>query len=572
MEIAGRPAGSNQMSPSHERSGKPAMEGKAVVEGVRRQPARSNQMSLAFERQVFEKRSEEGKRLSCTLITGFLGSGKTTLVRHILQHRAHLRIAVLVNDYADLDIDSLLLDTSVNSAFGLPSVSLVNGCACCNVSGKFKEAVSQVVRSKHNFDHLVIETSGLADPVKIAKDLRGMGVQLDVIVTVVDVEALEKVVRLPIALEQLTIADVVLVNKCDLASLGAISDVEDLIDRETKGSKAVRCKFCKVPLELVLNISNSAAIPSVTTSTVKAFAGVLSHEACSGSAYLRPSFKSSMKPTSRGTLETRELDVNCAKSVLKQQGQDAVNSETHSLGSIASLSFSSSVPLRMTKVQSIITDQMFHLKGLVRAKGVLWLNENRRIRLVFHWSGKKRSEATYGGQWECAPSTSLIFIGLHKDELDLLKHAFTIAQVDLHQSISNASSPEQGNPASQFAEIVAADTRFKVCRGACQSQGQIGTNDSQACVTFGLVGSPLRGVHEADLNQALMHTVNAQGILFLTAVTSSREDHLLQVAFDETNGHLETIWKELSTAATSVRAKFFKNVHNCSCDLKDHNH
>ncbi|MCO5578396.1 hypothetical protein L7F22_032237 [Adiantum nelumboides] len=92
-------------------------------------PAESNQMSLAHERQVFERRSNgEGRRVSCTLITGFLGSGKTTLVRHILRHRSDLRIAVLVNDYADLDIDSLLLDTpSVNAAFGLPSVSLVNG-------------------------------------------------------------------------------------------------------------------------------------------------------------------------------------------------------------------------------------------------------------------------------------------------------------------------------------------------------------------------------------------------------------------------------------------------------------
>lgn len=522
-------------------------------------------MSMAFERQVFERRSEERSRLSCTLITGFLGSGKTTLVRHILQHRAHLRIAVLVNDYAELDIDSLLLNnSSVNSAFGLPSLSLVNGCACCNVSGKFEEAVNKVVRSRHSFDHLVIETSGLADSVKIAKDLRGMGVQLDVIVTVVDVEALDKVVGLPIALEQLKIADIVLVNKCDLASLGAISDVEGLIERETKGSKSVRCRFCRVPLELVLNASNSA-LPSSRTSTAKASAGVLSHESFSGAPYFKSLPQSQLKSTSKGTLERREKGIYCT-------GQDAQYSETGHLGSIASMSFFSSIPLLMSTVQSIITNQMFNQKGLVRAKGVLWLNENRGIRLIFHWSGKKRSEATYGGRWECSPCTSLIFIGMQKDELDILKHAFTNAQIDIHQSILNTSSLKQGNQASQFADIVAADPRFKVCREACKAQGQICANDARACVTFGLVGSPLRGVSEADLNQALMHAVNAQGILFLTAVTSSREDHLLQIAMHGTNGQLDTWWKELSSAATAVRAKFFRNVHNCSCDLKDHDH
>lgn len=102
--------------------------------------------------------------------------------------------------------------------------------------------------------------------------------------------------------------------RCDLASLGAISDVEELIERETKGSKAVRCRFCRVPLELVLNISNSAPLPSVRTSTVKASAGVLSHEAFSGATYFKPLSQSHLKSTSKGTLETREMEMDCTKS------------------------------------------------------------------------------------------------------------------------------------------------------------------------------------------------------------------------------------------------------------------
>lgn len=532
-------------------------------------PAESNQMSLAHERQIFERRTVgEGRPVSCTLVTGFLGSGKTTLVRHILHHRSDLRIAVLVNDYADLDIDSLLLDTpSVNAAFGLPSVSLVNGCACCKVSGEFKEAVDKVLRNKHSFDYLVIETSGLADPIKVAKDLRSMGVQLDIIVTVVDVEALEKVVKLPISLHQLTIADLVLVNKCDLATLGTISDVEDLIERETKGSKAVRCRFCRVPLDLVLNLSNLEPKPSSAGASITAFEGVVSHEACSGSAFHKPSSYASNEPTDKVSLETQNVDVG-GRSV-PEQGQDSSISETHSSCSISSLSFTSSTPLLLNKVQSIVTDQMFHLKGLIRAKGVLWLNENRQIRLVFHWSGKKRTEATYNGQWECPPFTSLVFIGSHMGELESLKQAFADAQIDLQTRIPNSLSTKQRSEANRFVDTLAADSRFKVQRGVCSSQGE---DFAQACATFGLVGSPLQGISEADLNEALMHFVNARGVLFLTAVTSSRQDHLLQVALDNANNQFENMWKELSMGATSVRAKFFKNTHRCRCDLKEHNH
>ncbi|KAI5062940.1 hypothetical protein GOP47_0021487 [Adiantum capillus-veneris] len=535
-------------------------------------PAESNQMSLALERQIFERRSNgEGLRASCTLITGFLGSGKTTLVRHILHHRAELRIAVLVNDYADLDIDSLLLDThSVNAAFGLPSVSLVNGCACCKVSGKFKEAVDKVLRNKHNFDYLVIETSGLADPIKIAKDLRSMGVQLDMIVTVVDVEALEKVVSLPIALNQLRIADLVLVNKCDLATLGTISDVEDWIERETKGSKAVRCRFCRVPLDLVLNIVNLERKPSSSTASVKAFDGVLSHEAFSGSAYYKPSIYESSEPPNSGSSESKSLDMNCR--IISEQGKDLPMSETHPMGSMSSLSFTSSVPLSLNKVQSIVTDQMFHSKGLIRAKGVLWLKENRHIRLILHWSGKKRSEATYNGQWECPPFNSIVFIGFNMNELESLQQAFADSQIDLHASISNPLSTKERCEANGFVDTIAADSRFKVLREASHSQGEDFTHDNRTCITFGLAGSPLQGISEADLNEALMHFVNGRGVIFLIAVTSSRQDHLLQLALDNTNNNSEDVWKELSMAAASVRTKFFKNTHRCRCDLKEHNH
>ncbi|MCO5578397.1 hypothetical protein L7F22_032238 [Adiantum nelumboides] len=263
----------------------------------------------------------------------------------------------------------------------------------------------------------------------------------------------------------------------------------------------------------------------------------------------------------------KTLDIDSKMEL--EQGKDLPISETHPSDSIFALSFTSSVPLLLNRVQSIVTDQMFHSKGLIRAKGLLWLNENRQIRLIFHWSGKKRSEATYNGQWECPPFNSIVFIGLHINELESLKHAFEDSQVGLHTIISNPST-SQGCKANSFIDTLATDSRFKVQRK--DPQGVDFTHDVQTCITFGLIGSPLQGISEADLNEALMHLVNAQGILFLTAVTSSREGYLLQIALDTSKNDFENMWKELSMAAALVRAKFFKNIHRCRCDLKEHIH
>lgn len=531
----------------------------------------SNQMCLAYENQAFDKREDTGGRLHCTLVTGFLGSGKTTLVHHILEQRGDLRVAVLVNEYADIDIDSLLLNSSsINSSYNLPSVSLVNGCACCNVSGDLKEAVQKVVNSKHDFDYLVIETSGLADPMNITKALQGQGVQLDVIVTVVDVEALVEVLKLPIALQQLKIADIVLVNKCDLAALSTISDVEDLIEKETGGTKAIRCRFCKVPLDLVMDMPIPVNFSPLTATTAETTFGVLSHETISNSVYFR-SWNSHNDVLANKLIL---MDANGAQvngSTRATERMDSAVKTQHPMASVFSVTFHSSTPLSMGKFQNVITKHMLHMKGLLRAKGLLWLNENRRVRFVFHWSGKKRAEATFSGPWESTPATSLVFIGVAKDELDYLIQLLSEAQMEQVSKVNiiDPSLDKRREDARCFAEKIALDSRFKVHeKTRCLLQDC--ASDPYACVVFGLLGSPLRGIHEADLNGALMRMVNARGVLFLTAITSSKEDHLLQFAFDDEQPNLENLWNELALAATAVRARLFKDIHPCRCDLKHH--
>ncbi|XP_058082342.1 uncharacterized protein LOC131230433 [Magnolia sinica] len=119
-----------------------------------------------------------------------------------------LRLALLVNEFADSDVDSLLLDsTHLNAAFNLSTVSLTHGCGCCDVSGPFRESLQRIVDSKHNFDGLLVETSGLEKPEKFVAELEEVGINLDWIIAVVDAESLPKILSMDVVKQQLQHVD-----------------------------------------------------------------------------------------------------------------------------------------------------------------------------------------------------------------------------------------------------------------------------------------------------------------------------------------------------------------------------
>jgi cobalamin biosynthesis protein CobW len=184
-------------------------------------------------------------KIPATVITGFLGAGKTTLVRHLLENANGRRIALIVNEFGDLGIDAGLIE-----GCGIPScreedvIELANGCICCTVADEFLPTMEALLARPQPPDHIVIETSGLALPKPLVKafqwpDIRSR-VTVDGVVTVVDAAALaagrfsdQEEEQAPdhdnpleeVFEDQLLCADIVLVNKTDLLTEGGLAAV-----------------------------------------------------------------------------------------------------------------------------------------------------------------------------------------------------------------------------------------------------------------------------------------------------------------------------------------------------------
>jgi G3E family GTPase len=187
------------------------------------------------------------------VLTGFLGAGKTTLLNRILSEAHGRRYAVIVNEFGEIGIDNDLIVESDEEVF-----EMSNGCVCCTVRGDLIRIIEGLMKRKGRFDAIVLETTGLARPAPVAQtffvdaDVREK-TKLDAIVTVADAKHL--FARLADSLEaqeQIAFADIVLVNKTDLASAEELSAVEHTIRRINPTAALHRTERCRIDLAKVL--------------------------------------------------------------------------------------------------------------------------------------------------------------------------------------------------------------------------------------------------------------------------------------------------------------------------------
>lgn len=234
----------------------------------------------------------DAKKIPATIVTGFLGSGKTTLVRHLLESAAGRRIAVIVNEFGELGIDGDILERcsigcEVEGEERVGNVyELANGCLCCTVQEEFYPVMKQLLERGEQIDHVVIETSGLALPKPLVQAFNWPEIRnaftVDAVVTVVDVPAAAagQFAHDPDAVQQqrladpnldhqsalhelfedqLMAADLVVLSKTDLVDAASCEQVESLVRQELPPQvKIVKSDQGKVPNSVLLGLESAS--------------------------------------------------------------------------------------------------------------------------------------------------------------------------------------------------------------------------------------------------------------------------------------------------------------------------
>ncbi len=325
--------------------------------------------------------------LPVTIITGFLGSGKTTLLNHILSNQQGVKTAVLVNEFGEIGIDNELI---VNTSDDNTMIELSNGCVCCTINEDLANAVYKIMERPEKVDYMIVETTGLADPLPVALTFLGSELRdltrLDSIVTVVDAENFNiSLFNSDVAQSQIAYGDIILLNKTDLVDEADLDKLEVQIRDIKDGARILRTTKGNVPLSLLLSVglfdSENYFEPEKPSH---------SHDHASHSHDHRHEEDHSDCDHDHGKCEHDPESSHDHDDHSHHDHNHAHHDHSDHLAidGFTSLSFQSDKPFSIKKFQYFLDNQI--PETVFRAKGILWFDESPK-RHIFHLSGKRFS-------------------------------------------------------------------------------------------------------------------------------------------------------------------------------------
>jgi len=344
-----------------------------------------------------------------TILTGFLGAGKTTLLNHILSNQEGVKTAVLVNEFGEIGIDNELI-----VATGDDMVELSNGCICCSINGELLEAVYRVLERPDPVDYLVVETTGLADPLPVAmtflgSDLRDL-TRLDSIITLVDAENFgAETLQGEVGRSQIVYGDMILLNKCDLVSEERLEQLEAELRAIKNEARILRSVKGEVPLPLLLSVGLFESDKVVAQQQAPAPGDHHDHDHGHSHGHGHGAEDHSHCDHDHGHCEHEPAAAGHDHGHSHDHGHGG-HADHQAIEGFTSLSFSSDGPLSLRKFQNFLDNQM--PAEVFRAKGILWFNESER-RHVFHLAGKRFS--IDDSDWPGERKNQLVLIGKDLD-------------------------------------------------------------------------------------------------------------------------------------------------------------